>query len=114
LAKIYNSDPVFDYQCLSPDKVLNAVEQEGYRCDGRLLVLNSYENRVYRVGLENNISIIVKFYRSERWNNSEILEEHEFSNELVNNEVPVIAPIPDRYGDTLRYYESYRFALFKN
>ena len=69
-----NSDPVFDYQRLSPDKVLNAVQREGYRCDGQLLPLNSYENRVYRVGLENNISIIVKFYRPERWNNAAILE----------------------------------------
>ena len=109
-----NSDSAVDYQRLSPDKVLNAVEQGGYRCDGHLLALNSYENRVYRVGLENNTSIIVKFYRPERWNNSAILEEHEFANELADNEVPVIAPIPDQYGDTLRHYESYRFAIFKN
>ena len=104
----------FTFTGLTPDIVLDALEACGIYPQSGLLALNSYENRVYRVGLENNISIIVKFYRSERWNNSEILEEHEFSNELVNNEVPVIAPIPDRYGDTLRYYESYRFALFKN
>ena len=109
-----NSDSAVDYQRLSPDKVLNAVEQGGYRCDGHLLALNSYENRVYRVGLENNTSIIVKFSRPERWNNSAILEEHEFANELADNEVPVIAPIPDQYGDTLRHYESYRFSIFKN
>ena len=83
---------VLDYQTLSPDEILNAIEQEGYRCDGRLLALNSYENRVYRVGLEDDTSIIVKFYRPERWDNSAILEEHEFANELANDEIPIIAP----------------------
>ncbi|MBO67489.1 MAG: serine/threonine protein kinase [Acidiferrobacteraceae bacterium] len=109
-----NSNPILDYQRLSPDKIINAVEQEGYRCDGHLLALNSYENRVYRVGLEGDKSIIAKFYRPERWDDSAILEEHEFSNELVDSEIPVIAPMSDQYGDTLRYYQSYRFALFPN
>ena len=105
---------VLDYQTLSPDEILNAVEQEGYRCDGRLLALNSYENRVYRVGLEDGTSIFVKFYRHERWDNSAILEEHEFANELANDEIPIIAPISRNNGDTLRQHQSYRFALFPN
>ena len=105
---------ILDYQNLGPDEILNAVEQEGYHCDGHLLALNSYENRVYRVGLEDDRSIIAKFYRPERWDDSSILEEHEFANELAYNEIPVIAPISNQCGDTLRHYQAYRFALFSN
>jgi len=107
-----NADFVHDYGRLSPDKILDAVEHEGYRCDGRLLALNSYENRVYRVGLEDNTSIIAKFYRPHRWDDSAILEEHEFAGELADSEIPIIAPMRDKYGGTLRRYQSYRFALF--
>jgi Ser/Thr protein kinase RdoA (MazF antagonist) len=105
---------ILDYQNLSPDEILNAVEGEGYQCDGRLLALNSYENRVYQIGIEEDKPIIVKFYRPERWNDSAIMEEHEFAWELAESEIPVVAPIKNEKGDSLRRHKLYRFALFPN
>jgi len=81
------------YTNLSPDDVLNTVDRFGYQTDGRLLALNSYENRVYRVGLYDGSSIIAKFYRPHRWSNEAIIEEHQFTLELSDLEIPVIAPI---------------------
>ena len=101
------------YTNLSPDDVLNTVDQFGYQTDGRLLALNSYENRVYRVGLYDGSSIIAKFYRPNRWSNAAILEEHRFTQELSELEIPVIAPITIT-DETLLITEDYRLALFKN
>ena len=78
------------YQNLTPDLILNAVESQGYRCDGRLLALNSYENRVYQVGIEDDKPVIVKFYRPGRWSQEAILEEHCFAWELAEQEIPVM------------------------
>ena len=39
------------YTALTPDRVLDALEAAGLEPDGRLLALNSYENRVYQVGM---------------------------------------------------------------
>ena len=80
------------YQSLDPDQILSAIETQGYLTDGRLLALNSYENRVYRVGLEEAPAIVVKFYRPFRWTNEAILEEHQFAQELADAEIPVIPP----------------------
>jgi len=71
------------YQDLGPDQILDAVEARGYLCDGRLLALNSYENRVYQVGLEDRDPIIAKFYRPHRWSDAAIREEHGFAWELA-------------------------------
>ncbi len=101
------------YAALTPDVLLDAVESLGYRCDGRLLALNSYENRVYQVGLEdapNNI--IAKFYRPARWTDAQILEEHAFAASLADAEIPVVPPILNR-GSTLHAFQGYRFALFE-
>lgn len=81
------------YAGLTPDVVLDALETVGLRGDGRLLSLNSYENRVYQVHLEDGDSIVTKFYRSARWSDAEILEEHAFVAELAAREIPVVAPI---------------------
>ena len=35
------------YSGLTPERVLDALDSVGVRGDGRLLALNSYENRVY-------------------------------------------------------------------
>lgn len=70
------------YAELTPDRVLDAVESLDLRCDGRLLTLNSYENRVYQVGQEEGPPLIAKFYRPERWSDGAILEEHAFTQEL--------------------------------
>ncbi len=103
------------YADLSPDEVLNSVEKFGYLCDGRLLALNSYENRVYRVGVENQdfANIVVKFYRPNRWSNEAILEEHQFTQRLFDQEIPVIPPIVIE-GQTLLETEDFRLAIFEN
>jgi len=82
----------YPYARLTPDLVLDAVSAAGLRPDGRLLGLNSYENRVYQVGLEDNSAVVAKFYRPGRWSDAQIDEEHAFARELAEREVPVVAP----------------------
>ena len=67
------------YDALTPDAILDAVESVGYQTDGRLLALNSYENRVYQVGIEDSDPVITKFYRPHRWTDEAIQEEHDFA-----------------------------------
>lgn len=100
------------YQKLTPDLILDAVETCGYRCDGRQFALNSFENRVYQVGLEDGQALVVKFYRPQRWSNDEILEEHAFALELAAREIPVVAPLATSDGATLHEHRGFRFALF--
>ncbi|MGE5027976.1 MAG: serine/threonine protein kinase [Betaproteobacteria bacterium] len=100
------------YQDLTPDRLLNAVESIGFRCDGRLLALNSYENRVYQVGIEDGPPLVVKFYRPQRWSDEAILEEHAFTLELAEREIPVVAPLADSASRTLHEFEGFRFALY--
>lgn len=100
------------YENLDPSLILNAIESAGYLCSGSLLALNSYENRVYQVGIEDSVPLIAKFYRPHRWSNEAILEEHQFSLELVDHEIPIIAPLATADGKTLHEYQGYRFALF--
>lgn len=100
------------YDRLGPDMVIDAVESAGYLSDARLLALNSYENRVYQVGIEDGIPLIAKFYRPERWSDAQILEEHRFSLELEDAEISVVAPMVDTDGKTLHEFEGFRFALF--
>ena len=96
---------------LSPDCVLDALEQAGLRGDGRLLALNSYENRVYQVGMEEGPPVVAKFYRPGRWTDSQIREEHAFVGELAAEEIPVVPPL-ELAGDTLNTHEGFRFAVF--
>ena len=100
-----------DYTDLKPETVLSAVESLGYETSGRLLALNSYENRVYRCDLEAGSAVIAKFYRPERWSDQAIAEEHQFSFELVEQEIPVVAPII-KDNVSLFEFEGYRFSLF--
>ena len=85
------------YANLTPDTVLNALESCGLRGDGRLIALNSYENRVYQVWLEEaepfGVSVVAKFYRPERWSTAAILEEHAFVAELAEREIPAVPPL---------------------
>ena len=97
---------------LSPELVLDAVDGCGMHCDGRLLALNSYENRVYQVALDDQPPVIAKFYRPQRWSDAAILEEHQFVQELVAQEIPVVPAMPGANGETLRQFLGYRFALF--
>ena len=82
--------PVHPYSELSPDCVLDALDSVGLHGDGRLLALNSYENRVYQVGIEDSAPLVVKFYRPGRWSDAAILEEHAFVSELVEREIQVV------------------------
>jgi len=100
------------YLQLTPDDILNAVEAQGYVTDGRILALNSYENRVYQVGLEEDSPLVAKFYRPQRWSNAAIVEEHSFSRELADNEIPVVAPLVSSAGESLFDTGVFRFALF--
>ncbi|TRX75120.1 serine/threonine protein kinase [Pseudomonas mangiferae] len=96
---------------LTPDLVLDAVESLGYLSDARVLALNSYENRVYQVGIEDEQPLIAKFYRPARWSDEAIREEHAFAAELAERDVPVVAPLT-RDGETLFSHAGFRFALF--
>ncbi|WP_455198115.1 serine/threonine protein kinase [Kaarinaea lacus] len=108
------------YDALTPDLVLNAVDSivedipvpGGSRTDGRQLALNSYENRVYQVGMEDGDPLVAKFYRPGRWSDDAIQEEHDFSEALAMIEVPVVAPYRDRSGRSLFEYGGFRFALY--
>jgi Ser/Thr protein kinase RdoA (MazF antagonist) len=80
------------YAGLTPDVVLDACDAAGLRADGRLAPLNSYENRVYQVWLEDGSSRVLKFYRPGRWSEAQIAEEHAFAAELHEREIPVVAP----------------------
>ena len=86
---------------LSPDLLIDAVESAGFVSDGRLLALNSYENRVYQVGIEDETPMIAKFYRPDRWSREQILEEHEFCFQLVEQELPVVPPWCNAEGNSL-------------
>jgi Ser/Thr protein kinase RdoA (MazF antagonist) len=99
------------YEALTPDVILDAVESTGLRCDGRLLALNSFENRVYQVGIEESVPVVAKFYRPERWTSDQILEEHAFVRELAQAEIPVVAPV-EHAGATLHLHAGFRFAVY--
>jgi Ser/Thr protein kinase RdoA (MazF antagonist) len=104
--------PEHPYAALTPDLVIGAVEALGHACDGRILALNSYENRVYQVGREDTTPVVVKFYRPGRWSTAAILEEHEFALELARAEIPVIAP--DAIGGrTLFEHDGFRYAVYR-
>ncbi|MEX2123070.1 MAG: serine/threonine protein kinase [Woeseia sp.] len=103
-------DPVLAYSALRPDDILSALDSLGFRCDGRFLALNSYENRVYRVGIEDQEPVVAKFYRPARWSDAAILEEHRFTTELADQEIPVVAPLAVN-GKTLHHAGPFRVAV---
>ncbi|HCE66971.1 MAG: stress response serine/threonine protein kinase YihE [Geobacteraceae bacterium GWC2_55_20] len=100
------------FQALTPNFIIDAVESQGFYCDCRNLILNSYENRVYQIGIEDGNPLISKFYRPERWSNDQILEEHRFCFELAEHELPVVAPIRNSLGESLFIYKGFSFALY--
>ncbi len=99
------------YSRLTPDTVIAAIEQAGFVPDGRVLALNSYENRVYQVGVEEGTPVVVKFYRPGRWTRAALLEEHGFALELAAKEIPVVAPLVIG-GETLLTHAGYPFATY--
>lgn len=100
------------FEALGPETILAAVEAaSGRRCDGRLLPLNSYENRVYMVGLEDGERLVAKFYRPDRWSDAAIQEEHDFAAELAAAEIPVVPPLRGP-GGSLAHSHGFRLALY--
>jgi Ser/Thr protein kinase RdoA (MazF antagonist) len=108
------------FEALTPEVVLDALEAAGVRCDGRLMTLSSYENRVYLAHVEahsgdavdNSLgdAVVAKFYRPERWSDAQILEEHAFAAELAAAEIPLAAPIA-LYGQTLHHAHGFRYSI---
>ncbi|GAB7526899.1 serine/threonine protein kinase [Paraburkholderia sp. 2C] len=101
---------------LTPERVLDAIDSvlasAGLRTDGRMLPLNSYENRVYQIGVEDSAPIVAKFYRPARWSDAAILEEHAFVAELAAREIPAV-PARAFAGRTLHAFDGFRLALFE-
>jgi Ser/Thr protein kinase RdoA (MazF antagonist) len=100
------------FQTLTPSFIMDAVESQGYRCDCRTSALNSYENRVYQVGIDEGKPLIAKFYRPGRWSDEQIMEEHQFCLELAEHELSVVAPCLNEAGESLLHYQGFRFALY--
>ncbi|MCX7552913.1 serine/threonine protein kinase [Marinicella sp. S1101] len=98
---------------LTPELILAAIESQQFAVDGSVTALNSYENRVYQIGMADDLPLIVKFYRPERWNTAQIQEEHDFCFVLKAHELPVVTPIRNDEGQSLFGYEGFEFALFK-
>jgi Ser/Thr protein kinase RdoA (MazF antagonist) len=124
-----------DYTQLTPDAVINSIESMGYWSDSRILALNSYENRVYQIGIEQELAdtksdnnnhtsacppannkdkpapLIAKFYRPNRWSDQQIIEEHEFTQQLFDLDIPVVPPLQFEQ-QTLLNYDGYRFSIY--
>jgi len=101
-----------DFELLTPDMIMDAVESCGYISDGRLLALNSYENRVYQVGIEDEKPLIAKFYRPNRWSRDQIDEEHQFCFELQEQELPVVCPLLSSAKSSLHSHRGFQFSLY--
>jgi Ser/Thr protein kinase RdoA (MazF antagonist) len=99
------------YAGLTPDRTLDALASVGLHPDGRLLGLNSYENRVYQAWMDEGPPLVAKFYRPARWSDTQILEEHAFALELAEREIPVVAPLIID-GRTAHEFEGFRFAVY--
>ncbi len=110
---IYMSQSMFNFDALTPDFMWYALESIGIRAESGFLPLNSYENRVYQFTDEERRRYVVKFYRPERWSNEQIQEEHDFTLELIDNEIPVAPPVRIN-GNTLHHYQGYGFALIES
>ncbi len=102
---------IHDYAALSPDVILDALESLDLIAEYNVIPLNSYENRVHLLTLTDGTRLVSKFYRPKRWSDAEILEEHAFSQQLQQAEIPVVAPMMIE-GKTLHQCKGFRFSLF--
>lgn len=100
------------YNTLTPERILDTVENLGYHCDGRLNALNSYENRVFQIGINDSAPIIAKFYRPSRWTFEQVNEEHDFCRELARAELPIVEPLVHESGVSAHRDGEFTFALF--
>lgn len=101
----------FNFQTLNPDSIVDALWDTGLRVESGLTALNSYENRVYQFSDEDKKRYVVKFYRPQRWSSAQIDEEHQFSVELADDEVPIAAPL-SLQGKMLHQHDGFYFAIF--
>ncbi|MFM2481483.1 serine/threonine protein kinase [Celerinatantimonas sp. YJH-8] len=101
----------FNFSNLYPERLLDALESVHLYADSGLLALNSYENRVYQFHADDGNRYVVKFYRPQRWSDAQILEEHQFCFELIEAELPVVAPLKFE-GESLLAFDDLRFAVF--
>ena len=104
------NNSAFTFQTLHPDTIMDALFEQGIRVDSGLTPLNSYENRVYQFQDEERRRFVVKFYRPERWTADQILEEHQFALQLVNDEVPLAAPVAFN-GQTLLNHQGFQASV---
>jgi len=104
----HNAHP---FALLDPSFILDAIESAGYQVDGRVTALNSYENRVYQIGIDDQPPIIAKFYRPNRWSRAQILEEHEFTQELVAADLPIVSTLKNQ-PESLHSYQDFLFSLY--
>ncbi|CAG9164885.1 Stress response kinase A [Cupriavidus laharis] len=107
-----SGDSGIPFAGLTPELILDALESAGMRPDGRLLALNSYENRVWQAGIEDAAPVVAKFYRPGRWTDAAILEEHAFVQQLADAEIPAVPALAGPGGSTLHYHADFRFAVF--
>ncbi len=107
----FMTQQAFNFDALTPDFMWYALESVGIRAESGFLPLNSYENRVYQFTDEERQRYVVKFYRPERWSQAQIQEEHDFTHELIEADIPVAPPVKLN-GQTLHHYQGYLFALF--
>ena len=98
------------FEQLTPEVVMDALASIGLHGDGRLQALNSFENRVYQVHLEDGEQVVTKFYRPGRWTVEQILEEHAFAHELIANDVPLVGPVALN-GHTLHEFQGFHFSV---
>ena len=108
---LLNEAAALAFADLQPEDILTTLDRLGFRCDGRFLALNSYENRVYQIGIEDDSPIVTKFYRPGRWSDAAILEEHAFAIALSGQEIPVVPPL-EHGGITLHHAGHHRVAVY--
>jgi Ser/Thr protein kinase RdoA (MazF antagonist) len=107
-----NTSSNLGFADLTPDLVMDALESIGLYSDGRMLALNSYENRVYQIGMEQGPPVVAKFYRPARWTDVAILEEHAFVRALADQEIPVVPALSGEGMQTLYHFKGFRFSVF--
>ncbi len=105
-----------EFDTLMPELIIGAASEQGYQPTGVFYPLNSYENRVYEIGIEGGEPLIAKFYRPGRWTLESIAEEHRFLQTLLEEEIPVVASLPLKKSTELSPYvsqiEDIYYALF--
>jgi Ser/Thr protein kinase RdoA (MazF antagonist) len=112
-----NQPSMHPFDQLTPDTILDALESQNFHVDGRVTALNSYENRVYQVGIEATDTkpadpVIAKFYRPERWSQAQIQEEHDFCFEIAAHDIPVVSPLRKESGESVYLFNNFKFAVF--